>query len=248
MNINDDRESSIINAIFLVSMGTSGIICTGIVLPILKRRFKDIVIAEIGIYGSIISQLTFASFVYIPEIPIIVIGGLLYFSVGISNAAIFAILTKYLSAKEQGQGFGIVQSYRAVTTIIAPFAFAVGYRRSKNDLDLPSLPFVCSAAIIASALIFTRCALKGQMEEYDRSKGGYRKKSTIDMRDDDDEYGEDEGQYKQIEQREITALKNGNNGHNGYNGQNGHHNEISMGQAASHHETHSFSKSMKNVM
>ena len=228
MNINDDRESSIINAIFLVSMGTSGIICTGIVLPILKRNFKDLTIAEIGIYGSIVSQLIFASFYYVPEIPIIVAGGLLYFSVGISNAAIFAILPKYLSAKEQGHGFGIVQSYRAVTTIIAPFAFAAGYRNAKNRLGLPSLPFVVSAVIIASALIFTRCALKKQMKIQLIEGHRYRKKSTIDIKDGSE--GEDGENYYGT--TSLTDMKMGNGV------------EPSMA-AASHNDAVSFNKSMR---
>ena len=221
MNINDDRESSIINAIFLVSMGSSGIICTGIILPILKRRFNDLTIAEIGIYGSILSQLIFASFYYIPEIPIIIAGGLLYFSVGISNAAIFAILTKYLSVKEQGQGFGIVQSYRAITTIIAPFAFGAGYRNAKK-LGYPSLPFVASALIISSALIFTRCTLKKQMKVQLLIK----KKSTIDIKEGDDD--NDNYNYE----TSLTALKVTQ--------------ETSMAPAISNNDdTHSFNKSMK---
>eukprot|EP01084_Bolivina_argentea_P306392 529454_1 len=190
MDINDDRESSIINAIFLVSMGLSGIICTGIILPLLKKRYTDLTIAEIGIYGSIVSQLIFAMFYYIPEIPVIVCGGLLYFCVGISNAAIFSILTKYLSPKEQGQGFGIVQSYRAITTVIAPFAFAVGYRRSKA-IGFPSIPFVISAGVISTALIFTRWPLKRQMEVQLMAGKGGRKKSTIDIHAGDEDYDDE---------------------------------------------------------
>eukprot|EP01083_Nonionella_stella_P160107 523078_1 len=194
LQIHNDTQSTIINAIFLVSMGVSGIICTGIVLPILKRNFKDLVIAEIGICGSIISQLIFASFYYVPRIPVIVAGALLYFCVGISNAAIFAILTKSLSVKEQGQGFGIVQSYRAITTIIAPFAFASGYRNSKK-IGVPSLPFVVSSLIISSSLFVTRGALKKQLKI---QPSRYRR-STIDsdmdtfINDEQDEF--DYGSY-----------------------------------------------------
>ena len=205
MNINNDRESTVVNAVFLVSMGTSGILCTGIILPILKRRFSDLIIAEIGIYGSVASQLIFASFYYVPQIPIIVAGGLLYFSVGISNAAIIAILTKFLSTMEQGAGFGIMQSYRGVTTIIAPFAFAVGYRNSKQ-LGYPSLPFVISALIISFALVFTRCALKPQMNKSSlEQQQRKRKKSTIDITDGFNGY-DDYGSYHNTKAPETSMV------------------------------------------
>eukprot|EP01084_Bolivina_argentea_P306393 529455_1 len=181
MDIHDDKQSSVINAIFLVSIGVSGILCATIILPFLKKHFNDLNIAEIGICGSIVSQLIFALFYYVPEIPVIVCGGLLFFCVGISTAALNSILTRFLGESEQGLGFGIVQSYRALTTIIAPFAFGFTYQRSKR-FGFASLPFVISAFIIASSLIITRCCLKKQIKiQSKQRKKSSRSISTIDV-------------------------------------------------------------------
>ena len=98
LDIKDD-ESVVVNAVFMVSVGVSALFMAVAVIPMLKRKFVDRQIVEIGIIASIICQFCFVGFAFYPTLPLVVAGGLLYFSVAVSNASLNAILTKYVRCR-----------------------------------------------------------------------------------------------------------------------------------------------------
>ena len=173
LSIDNEKDSYLINTIFLTSMAVSAIITAAIILPLL-RRFEfatDLNIVMIGVCFVTIGQFIFSFVPYIDNnlfvsIGIVVAGSFAFSFFSFIGSALNSVLTKHTNPSEHGLAFGIMHSCAGVTEIFAPFTFGYGYNLSKS-MGAPSLMLYIIAGLMSVALIILIFPLRSTIKRMD---------------------------------------------------------------------------------
>jgi DHA1 family tetracycline resistance protein-like MFS transporter len=74
---------------------------------------------------------------------------------GVSGAATQALITRLVSAEQQGQLQGATNSVQSVSQLLGPFLFTLTFAHfidPQTALKLPGAPFLLASALVALAL------------------------------------------------------------------------------------------------
>ena len=180
LNIQNETDANIRNAIFVVSCSIGLVLGPLIILPKLQNKnFDNIQILYVGVTLFFIAFILFSFMQWIKSMVIASIAGILLTSGFISFPAANGIVTKHLTKSEQGIGFGVIFAVRSLTWIIAPVGFAEMYAIFKNG-GVPSMTMFMGAIMILIALIVIWWPLRKTLDETVRTGKKYSF-STVEL-------------------------------------------------------------------
>eukprot|EP01084_Bolivina_argentea_P096836 174074_1 len=161
-----ESQSNLIAMMYLIG-STAGLIAGPIiVLPLFEKcNLSEYNILLITIFLAMVNSLAMCSIVLIKQIWLVAasafIAGISYLSIAAYNS----ILTAYCNQSEKGLGFGVMFACNGITSIIAPFAFALLYQYLKNH-NIEYMVFVF--AFFLALIGFIMCIpLKIAINNYD---------------------------------------------------------------------------------
>jgi DHA1 family tetracycline resistance protein-like MFS transporter len=137
----------------LALVGASNIIVQGLLVRRVVSRFGERITLLIGIVSGTVG---FVIWGLAPNSLIFMIAIIFYAPIGFVQPALQGLMTRRVSASEQGQLQGINGSLMGLTGVIGPtlftllFAFFIG---NQAPVNLPGAPFLLSALLMISSLI-----------------------------------------------------------------------------------------------
>jgi len=115
---------------------------------------------------------------WISHILFVILSGIFIMMSMIAFPASNGIATKYLNIEEQGIGFGIIYSIRALGWIIAPIIFSVFYDYFKSN-GLPGFSVLILAIMCCIALIIALIPLRKSIDNAIKNGIKYRYNNDI---------------------------------------------------------------------
>jgi len=191
-HLNEEGSSTVTYAVFSI-IASLALCLTGFLFVAFKRLYDEINIMIIAICFKMVSLLLMASIsMYPQDFRNFIVLYLSSFVMGISYVfwpSLIGLLTKYISAGQQGTGFGIVDSWSAIANIIAPFGFGSLYV-FLDGIHRQWMLFIFALCFCAVSLVIVafplRKAIKEQVEPIDFETDG-----DSEMVKNEDEIGMD---------------------------------------------------------
>eukprot|EP01084_Bolivina_argentea_P308083 532607_1 len=142
-NLTEDGEATLIFGGIQLLMGTLVIPASLILLPCLQKRCKETNIVIISCMFRVLAILAFAAISY-EEIDIfyqnyfvLFTGAICYGLSFFGGVVLDSLLTKFVHKNSQGIAFGIINSYKDIARIFAPFSFGAFYVYTLNNFNMP---------------------------------------------------------------------------------------------------------------
>jgi MFS transporter, DHA1 family, tetracycline resistance protein len=137
----------------MAGVGVAAIIVQGIVVGPVTARIGErpalMVGLAFGVAGFVVIALAQAGVGFLASIPLLALWGL-------ANPGLLALMSRFVSASEQGQLQGANASIMGIANLFGPglftlaFAFAIG---GGARWHLPGLPFLIAAPLLAAAFV-----------------------------------------------------------------------------------------------
>ena len=158
-------------AIYAVLLSLA-VIFAGFLIALFKKKYDDILIMVIAISIKI-AALTLLGFIsLIPLLfknyVVLYISAVLYGASFVMWPALAGILTKYIDESQQGTGYGILDAWTGVSSVIAPFGFGYLYV-SLISANLQWMLFAIAIVLCVAEILLALFPLRYAIREQERS-------------------------------------------------------------------------------
>jgi len=203
-SLSSQGKSAMTYAIYAVLMALA-VILAGFLIALFKKKYDDIIIIVISISIKIAALLLLGFISLIPLLfknyIVLYVSAVLYGSSFTMWPALIGILTKYLEDSQQGTGFGILDAWTGVSSIIAPFGFGYLYVRL-DAVDLEWMLFMVAIVLCVLEILIALFPLRRAVAEQERSG----EMMVFDVVGDDDSSVNSDMEYMALSGQEEAVV------------------------------------------
>ena len=164
--------------------GFGGLLSNTLILHFMnKRGLSNVQILFFGHSCVIIGLLLLGLVPYIHGLILIPIASFIIGFGVIARASLDALASKCLKENEQGIGFGILESYRSIASILGPGAFGAIYHYFNKYTSTPSMHWFIVALTRIIAVLITIFPLRKAVNDIELSKEEVKSKDDEDAQD-----------------------------------------------------------------
>ena len=166
--LDEQGRSAEVYAVYAVLMAVA-VVCTGALLPCLKlRRDDEIHIMLLAVAGKVLALALLASVSLLPAVfrnmGVLYASAVCYGMSFVVWPSIPGLLSRYVLPSQQGAGFGILDAWTAVASVVAPFSFGALYGVFEAR-GLQWLLFAMAMALCAAAMLILAYPLRRAVAE-----------------------------------------------------------------------------------
>merc|ERR1719474_86126 len=170
-SLSSQGSSAMVYAIYAVLLALA-VILAGFLIALFKRKYDDIRIMVIAISIKIAALLLLSFISLIPVLfknyIVLYVSAALYGSSFTMWPALVGILTKYIAEDQQGTGFGILDAWTGMSSIIAPFGFGYLYV-FLVDFNLQWMLFMIAIGVCVVEILIALFPLRNAIAEQEES-------------------------------------------------------------------------------